>query len=664
MAYENRDYTHLSEEEKQKIELIAQAIRNKAYGIDVRESIALAIEWVNREYKLTIENNILTLKEFENAKSKVSTLELDMDKFIKRYSEQIAGNTSLDEMIDARIDATGVSHTTLKDRLDKEQQEVSTQLAQITNIIKDKTYSDLLLKMVKGESVNIVCYGDSITFGYIPNDGTQTTNPYPQTLQSTLREYYKNNNINVINEGISGATSTDLATSGNINNVTANNPDLVVLMVGINDNNAIMDVHLYQENVYEIIKKVNPIPVLLLTPTPYIRNWNGTEYETKDRAITYVKAVKEVALKTNTMYFDTHKLVKQDVEFLNKNYRFIPDNLHFTDEYYQRFSDFVFLSLCNDDIITQEFKFIDTNDSLWNITNTNIIGNTISPKLRTFIIQAGGKVELWLFVNKPAVKVSGYFTLGTRSGAPSDTTHVEVDGVIVDSPISTDFYNTLGRTVWNTKIEIGTLTYGLHKLAFKNTSVDKTLYLSGVQVENTKLGDRRIEENAGNYSAEAYKTTFDGQYKIANNSANVMIKKIHESTADRLKISFSPNGMGLGFGFGSAEYTRNDVNCKYPVLLVKSISNGSINATALTYTNSNDYLGYQEHLINASTVTFNQNVENTLEIAKRGLDYDIFINDALVYTLSNVVVGDLDVYLILTKDATNMNVSKIQEYLE
>ncbi|MGH2116568.1 M14 family metallopeptidase [Aerococcus sp. L_32] len=44
MAYENRDYTHLSESEKQNINLIAEAIRHKVYGIDVRESIALAIE--------------------------------------------------------------------------------------------------------------------------------------------------------------------------------------------------------------------------------------------------------------------------------------------------------------------------------------------------------------------------------------------------------------------------------------------------------------------------------------------------------------------------------------------------------------------------------------------------------------------------------------------
>ena len=133
MAYENRDYTHLSAEEKQKIESIAQAIRNKAYGIDVRESIALAIEWVNREYKLTIQNNKLTLKEFENAKSKVSNLELDMDEFIKRYSEQVAGNTSLDETIDARVDAAGDSHTTLKDRIDKEQQRVTTRFEENPN---------------------------------------------------------------------------------------------------------------------------------------------------------------------------------------------------------------------------------------------------------------------------------------------------------------------------------------------------------------------------------------------------------------------------------------------------------------------------------------------------------------------------------------------------
>ena len=102
LAYENRDYTHLSENEKQKLELIAQAIRNKAYGIDVRESIALAIDWVNREYKLTIENNILTLREFENAKSKVTLLEGEMDEFLRRYSSQIAGNTDINEVIDAR----------------------------------------------------------------------------------------------------------------------------------------------------------------------------------------------------------------------------------------------------------------------------------------------------------------------------------------------------------------------------------------------------------------------------------------------------------------------------------------------------------------------------------------------------------------------------------
>lgn len=118
LAYENRDYTHLSENEKQKLEFIAQAIRNKAYGIDVRESIALAIEWVNREYKLTIENNILTLREFENAKSKVTLLEGEMDEFLRRYSSQIAGNTDINEVIDARYAGGVRNFNILGERLD------------------------------------------------------------------------------------------------------------------------------------------------------------------------------------------------------------------------------------------------------------------------------------------------------------------------------------------------------------------------------------------------------------------------------------------------------------------------------------------------------------------------------------------------------------------
>ena len=50
-----------------------------------------------------------------------------------RFNQAISGVTIDSEVIDARVDATGVSRTTLKDRLDKEQQEVTAQLAQKAN---------------------------------------------------------------------------------------------------------------------------------------------------------------------------------------------------------------------------------------------------------------------------------------------------------------------------------------------------------------------------------------------------------------------------------------------------------------------------------------------------------------------------------------------------
>ncbi|MFW5411573.1 hypothetical protein [Aerococcus urinaeequi] len=52
MAYENLDYTHLTPEQLRTVEDIANAIRNKAYGIDVREAMARALEIVSNAISL------------------------------------------------------------------------------------------------------------------------------------------------------------------------------------------------------------------------------------------------------------------------------------------------------------------------------------------------------------------------------------------------------------------------------------------------------------------------------------------------------------------------------------------------------------------------------------------------------------------------------------
>lgn len=193
MAYENRDYTHLSESEKQRLELIAQAIRNKAYGIDVRESIALAIEWVNREYKSTIENNILTVKEFENAKRKVNTLEADMSAFLKRYSEQVAANTDLDEVIDARLSGESRYFTSLKQRLDKENEKtygkdtINKVPPMVTFYLDDAYEADYDIVMPKASSLGIpitICIYKTSQLVYKPDKLSELVNEHGWELHA------------------------------------------------------------------------------------------------------------------------------------------------------------------------------------------------------------------------------------------------------------------------------------------------------------------------------------------------------------------------------------------------------------------------------------------------------------------------------------------------
>lgn len=87
MAYENRDYTHLSESEKKNINMIAKAIRNKAYGIDVRESIALAIELLLDIFSK--ENND-AVAEIIKARNEFGTLDERLDTLTEILGNKIA----------------------------------------------------------------------------------------------------------------------------------------------------------------------------------------------------------------------------------------------------------------------------------------------------------------------------------------------------------------------------------------------------------------------------------------------------------------------------------------------------------------------------------------------------------------------------------------------
>ncbi|CAM0012308.1 lipase [Vibrio phage K375] len=85
-------------------------------------------------------------------------------------------------------------------------------------------------RMLDGDSVKIVCLGDSITEGA----GSTAGNDYPTKLQTKIRTYYRNNNITVVNAGVSSNTSQQMLDRFN-SDVVSENPDLVIIMAGMND---------------------------------------------------------------------------------------------------------------------------------------------------------------------------------------------------------------------------------------------------------------------------------------------------------------------------------------------------------------------------------------------------------------------------------------------
>ena len=107
-----------------KIKQLANDVRTKIYGIDVRESIAKGME-VSGE--ISEESNKLS-KDTAGRQDHIET----------RYDVAVGAHTEDSEVLDARIGVDGVTHTNVKKRLDTEQDKVITKLEYTSNDVEQK----------------------------------------------------------------------------------------------------------------------------------------------------------------------------------------------------------------------------------------------------------------------------------------------------------------------------------------------------------------------------------------------------------------------------------------------------------------------------------------------------------------------------------------------
>ncbi len=204
-----------------------------------------------------------------------------------------------------------------------------------------KVYNLKTIKNIKlGNDVKIVCFGDSITWGY--NFGIQTRLNYPRRLKEKILKKYPNSKLSIINEGHSGWTS--LNALNYIDNILNLKPNLVIIMFGINDVRKHISLQEYLNNMKNIINKIKKIgsDVIVLSPTKINKKIN-------DKVDFYYKAIFKLSKTKNICFIDIRKVMQEVINLCGFDEdEFISiDKLHLKKDKYKIISNIIYKEMFN-----------------------------------------------------------------------------------------------------------------------------------------------------------------------------------------------------------------------------------------------------------------------------------------------------------------------------
>lgn len=199
-----------------------------------------------------------------------------------------------------------------------------------TSIELNNTDTNLLpiaQSMANGDSLTVVCYGNSITYG-----GVDT--PYPEALQQLWQDHYQNPNIVVHNQGHPGWTA-EMANGGLDTLVLPYQPDMVTLIFGINDLVLELGTDNFAYNMQSMIQrlKAQGITVLVMSPTPLA-------FELNLPLLDYCNKAAEVADTEQVAFFHMHGAMVQHFDSTHADvHALMPDLVHFEQEGYLMIAD-------------------------------------------------------------------------------------------------------------------------------------------------------------------------------------------------------------------------------------------------------------------------------------------------------------------------------------
>ncbi|MEO0470990.1 MAG: SGNH/GDSL hydrolase family protein [Bacteroidota bacterium] len=190
-------------------------------------------------------------------------------------------------------------------------------------------------KLNKSLPLRVICYGDSITWGFDAHSGRQVAAPYPATLSATLKRAFPNPDLHVLNRGHNGWTS-ETALFHVQTEVLDSKPDLCILMFGLNDAFQVIPADHLAANLQQLGRTIlveSELIIMGLTPTSEAFDGILRPYEA---------CIEAVAQELTCPYLCISERLLQSTSFATlAREEWIPDGAHFLGAGYEKIGKLV-----------------------------------------------------------------------------------------------------------------------------------------------------------------------------------------------------------------------------------------------------------------------------------------------------------------------------------
>lgn len=215
--------------------------------------------------------------------------------------------------------------------------------------------------------INILCIGDSLTWGYYYRGYKKY--PYSNDLEKHLKEYYKIENIKLIEKGVNGERVVNNMEKRLKKLLKKNKYSYVILLGGLND---LVDIMTCEKNVKDIMISFENMYKLLDNSIYIIKFFHITipycKIDDRSECLEYKKVKEDInnkiitELKSNKRYIiDINNYEKYKINYLCLNNEerktYWDDELHLNREGYKLLAEYISLSFKENIIQLEKFNF-------------------------------------------------------------------------------------------------------------------------------------------------------------------------------------------------------------------------------------------------------------------------------------------------------------------